>query len=58
MTGVLLRRGNFGLRHKEEYHVKTGTQTQREGGHINMEAEVREMLPQPRSAWGYQSWKR
>lgn len=52
MTRVLLRRGK---RHRVEMPCgDRGTQTQREGTHVKVEAEVGVLLPQTKISWGHQ----
>lgn len=55
MTVVLRRKGKFGNQHTKrgERHVKT----QKEDGHVKMEAELGVMLSQPRSICSHQKLK-
>lgn len=48
MTGVLIRKKTRDTQ-GEEHHVKT--QTQREGGHVRMEAEMGVLLLEANNAW-------
>lgn len=50
MTEVPIRRGKFGVRHRqrEECHRKTDTEDE---GHVKAEAQTEVLLPQAKEAW-------